>query len=930
MALTPGSRLGDFEIRERIGVGGMGEVWLARDGRLGREVAIKVLPEPLATDADRLARFEREARLLASLNHPNVATIHGVDQIGDVCFLVLELVKGDSLARRVAEGPLPVREALSIARQIAAGMEAAHESGVIHRDLKPANVCLTPDGTAKVLDFGLAKSLAGGPAGSDVTRTLSQSDSFEVTSAGVVLGTTAYMSPEQARGRPIDRRTDIWAFGCVLFELLTGRRPFVGEDATEVLASILKQEPDWELLPAEASERVRSLLHRCLEKDPMQRLRDIGDARIMLEEELGLRADPASGVGRRAAAPAARPVRRVGGAGLVGITAASMAVGAVLWSLVGAGAGPGRDAGPHAEQDGVTRLSVVLPADTEVGILCFSADGRTLVYDTDPKGPAQEWGQLWVRRLDDFAAHPLDGTRGADVPALSPDGRWVAFFVWDDQTQTRGKLRKISVDGGPAVTLLDRLGSFARPSWLSNDELLVYEYGTHSLSRLGAGGGPLTPVVTFDVREGEFGVFGVSVIPGGAAVLLSWFALVDGRPTAQLRLLRLADGSIETLVDDGRDGRYVSTGRLVFSREDALLAVPFDRDALRVTGNVVPLLSGLKTSSAGWDSDAFAISDAGHLAYMPGFIDLTGRRIMSADREGHVEELSRQDRPYAYGGLVYSPDGRWLALGLEDPQGLPQVWLMEVATGAQSPLSRDGAVALGPVWSPDGSRVAWFQFMGGNQASLWWRSADRSDEPEELLAIDGAILISQAWSPDGAWLAYQKQHGTADRTEVWLLAMNGRGETRRLLASPGADFSSLSFSPDGRWIAYVSNESGRDQVYVRGFEDGAAKGAEYVLSNDSVESVFWSPTGAEVFCRTKERCLAVAVRTEGGFAASAPEPVFIDADLGAIDSTPLGVSPDGQRFAFVRAGAGEEVKPQINVVLNWFDELRRQTSPSGR
>jgi serine/threonine-protein kinase len=604
-----------------------------------------------------------------------------------------------------------------------------------------------------------------------------------------------------------------------------------------------------------------------------------------------------------------------------------MAAGAVLWSLVGAGADRGGP--PPAAKPPVTRLSVVMPADTAVGDLCFSADGRTLVYDTDPKGPTQEWGQLWVRHLDEFDARPLDGTRGADAPALSPDGRWVAFFAWDDRTFKRGKLRKISVDGGPAVTLLDRLAAFTPAIWLSDDELLLFDDATRTFARLGAGGGTPKPVATLETGEGEVGAIDMAILPGGEAGLLSWLALIDGHPVVQLRMLHFADGRMETVVEDGAHGRYVPTGHIVFSREDALLAVPFDVEALRVTGGIVPLMSGLQTSSGGWDSNAFAVSDAGHLAYMPGFIDYGGRRIMVTDRDGNLEALSRQDRPYGY-GLAYSPDGRQLAVGLDDSDGVPQLWLLEVATGAQSLLSREGDVALGPVWSPDGSRLAWWQFRSGSESTLWWRPADRSEEASLLLEIEGTSLYAAAWSPDGAWLAYQREAGGAGRDEIWLLAVDGSGETHALLASPGADYSSFSFAPDGRWIAYGSNESGRDQVYVRAFADGAATGPRHLLSDGRGRRVVWSPRGDEIFYRAEDRYLSVPVRTEGGFSASTPEPAFVDADLGAAQGTPLAVSPDGQRFAFIRAGEGEDVKPQINVVLHWTEELARLAGAPAR
>ena len=676
MAFTSGTQLGSYEIISPLGKGGMGEVWRARDQKLGREVAIKTLPEEFAKDEERLARFEREAKLLASLNHPNIAAIYGLEEHNGTRFLVLELVEGDTLAERLKRGAIPVEESLKLALQIAEALEAAHEKGVIHRDLKPANIKVTPDGKIKVLDFGLAKAFAGD--GADVNLSQSPTLSMAATQQGVILGTAAYMSPEQARGESTDKRADVWAFGCVLFEMLTGRQTWGGRTVTDVIAGLVAREPEWNSLPPNLHPRLRLLLERCLEKETKDRYHDVADVRVDIQKVL---ADPGGVIVQPVAdviqAPP-RPMLR-----WIAVTAVISAIvaGVAVWNL--------KPAGPSS-QPLVTRFPVTLPdTDFIIAGVAFSPSGDRLVYTAAPNGFEE---QLFVRVRDQVEAVSIRGTEGATYPFFSYDGESVGFF-----TQT--ELRQVALAGGP-TTLITPVTNRRGATWGPDNTIVFASDAAPGLMQVGASGGePQTLTTPQDENERHWWP---EFLPDGNAVLFTIFPNVaDGSlADTQVAVLSLDTGEYRFLID-GTDATYASSGHLVFGREDWLWAAPFDLDSLELTGEPSPMVEDVQVNEGGWAQ--YALAGDGSLMYLSvGTIGVTENDLVWVDRQGTETPLIDQTRDYDW--PRFSPEGERIAVVVRGDSGLSNIWVYDIRTGTGSQLTDDERFKNFPIWTPKGER----------------------------------------------------------------------------------------------------------------------------------------------------------------------------------------------------------------------------------
>jgi len=908
MPIQSGTHLGPYEILSAIGAGGMGEVYRARDPKLGRDVAIKVLPEAFANDAQRMARFQREAKVLASLDHPNIATIHGLEESGGVRALVMQLVEGPTLADRIKAGPIPVDEAVRISRQIADALEYAHERGIIHRDLKPANVKVTNDDAVKVLDFGLAKALEGGPSSIDIST--SPTISRMATQQGVLLGTAAYMSPEQAKAKSVDRRADIWAFGCVLYEMLTGKTAFRGETVTDTLASVIKEEPDWSRLPAATPMRVRVLLQRCLQKDPKQRLRDIGDARISLDEVIaGAPEDAASlaAVGR----PAKKTWRMWVERGVAGASILAAAFLAFLYF----------HQKPPASQ--AMRFEIPVPERLTLGgNFALSPDGRQLAFiGSGPDGQTR----LWIRSLETVEARPLDGTEGAvSWPIWSPDGRYIAFF-------SQGKVKSTESGGGPALTLCDAplvLGG----TWNREDKIILGSAA--GAFQVAASGGPALPVTggaasvspSF-LPDGHHFVYERSQSLGGGIYVAS----IDATPQEQPSTKLLPDSSPVAYVPSSDRTR----GYLLFVRGaqaggvGTLMAQPFDTKRLELVGEAVPIAEQVAPTS-------FSASATDVLVYVKGLsssIQTAARGFIRGqltwfDREGKI--LGTVGDPGVYRTLALSPDGKRVAFERADSQnsGTRNLWLYEFSRGVTTRFTFSSAWESNPVWSPDGSHIA---FVSNKSAlyDLYEKTSNLAGE-DQLLFSSSEVKAPSSWSPDGRYLLYFTPLAP---NRLWLLPLGDGGADRKPVLMERSEFNLAAgrFSPDGRWIAYSSDESGRGQIYVRPFDASAVTGAptddrtpltgKWMVSKDGGSTPLWRHDGKELFYLSLDgTAMAVEVSTSGVFQAGIPKALF---------KVPRGelfwdVASDGNRFLMAApSSASVGTQPPFTVVLNWQAALKK-------
>jgi eukaryotic-like serine/threonine-protein kinase len=883
LLLSPGSRLGPYEVQGTLGAGGMGEVYRARDLRLGREVALKTMPAVFAEDPERLARFDREAQVLAALNHPNIALLYGIEEVEGARILVLELVPGATLADRLVSSSLSVAEALSLFRQIAEALEAAHEKGIIHRDLKPANVKITPEGKVKVLDFGLAKAFSA--EGSD--HNLLQSPTItRATFAGVILGTAPYMSPEQARGKTLDKRTDIWSFGCVFFEALTGRRPFDGETVSDTIAAILALEPDWSTLPPETPSRVRGLLRRCLQKDRSRRVRDIGDARMEIEEAI---ADTATGL--LSTAPA-WPVKRWRWSSPQRIWQAM-----ALLAMAGAAAVLGfwRPPPPRTAPAGTTRFSIaVSPPDAlapgNQPSLAFSPDGRRLVFVGQRGGRRQ----LFMRELDRLEIAPVPGTFGAEGPFFSPDGHWLGFFA-------AGKLKKLPLLGGTPVDVCD--ASEPRgATWAEDGSIVVARDRAQGLSRVAPDGNVRS--ISDPKSDGGKGHRWPERLPGGRALLYTVWA--GGFDDARVVVQSLATGERKMLLEGASCARYLTSGHLAFARSGTLSVVPFDPHRLELLGPSTPVLEGVSVNP---DTGAaqVAVAATGTLAYVPGKARDDDRSLVFVDRRGSAEPVVDALRPY--GSLAVSPDGRRIAVALDGNDH--HLWLHDRGRGVLARLTFEQAWDTGPLWTRDGAHVVFTSDRGG-RPNLFWKPADGS-RPEERLTRTDHRQFADSLTPDGKTLIVADED-PATGWDLWALPLGG-GEIRPLLRTP-ADEREAAVSPDGRWLAYHSNESGRFEVYVQPYP---GPGGKWQVSSEGGTFPVWSRNGHELFFRSGDKMMAAMVRGGVRFEiVEDPKPLFAGPYVGDFDVTA------DQRFVMVRGREADASPRQLVVVLGWTEELRKR------
>jgi len=893
MTLPVGATLGPYQIIGPLGAGGMGEVYRARDTKLGRDVALKLLPDAFASHTERLVRFEREARVLASLNHPNIATIYGLEEANGQRALVMELVDGSTLADRIGARALPLDDALAIARQISEALEYAHDRGVVHRDLKPANIQMTPGGTIKLLDFGLAKILQG----SAVDESSSQSHTVTVlgTEAGVVIGTVAYMSPEQARGEAVDKRTDIWALGVVLYELVTGKRPFSGSTASDTLAAVLKSEPDWSAVP----EVLRRFLRRCLQKDARQRWRDAGDVRIALTE-------------MRDAGPAPSPPASQGlPSALAWLLLLTLGVG--LWWRP-----PWR--AMFRIDNPVMRLSVDLGPNSALDVPFFgpvlSPDGKRVVF----VGRGQDGKSgLYVRSFEQGDAVFLPGTELASCPFFSPDGQSVAFFAG-------GKLKKVAIDGGGATELCD--APAGRGGSRGDNGIIVAALNVRGgLSRIAATGGPVQPVTQLDPIKNEFTHRVPLVLPGSDVLLFTSNNSSVGFDDATIEAQSLRTGRRTTLVR-GYFPRYVAGGYLLYAQQGTIYAAPFDADHLQL-GAAVPIVEDAVTVS----TTGFAfydVSTEGTLVYVR---SQTARHTLtSLDDTGRNVPLHVPLADY-YGPLRFSPDGERLAMSTMDRNG-SDIWLFGFKQETMTRLTFTPGVDAFPVWTPDGKHIVFASQRHRGALNLYWTSADGTGDAVRLTE---STNDQRPWSfaPDGHRLAF---HEISSETnyDLWTvpIELDGAGHPKAgtpqpFLVTPFIE-SSPTISPDGRWLAYSSTESGSAELYVKRFPDGTGK---WQITVDGGAAPAWSKTRPELFYAASAGLMVVRYSANGeAFVAGKPEPV--SGSRVAYDSTTVAgsrlldydVAPDGRHFAVVRNAAGRNESTHVVLVLNFLDVLRHKVS----
>lgn len=884
MSLTRGARLGPYEIISPVGAGGMGEVFRGRDTKLGRDVAIKVLPQAFAQDQERVARFRREAQILASLNHPNIAAIYGLEEeaaLGTVA-LAMEFVEGDDLAQRLRAGALPVDEAIAIARQIAEALEEAHERGIVHRDLKPANVKVTPEGKVKVLDFGLAKAIEA-DSGLSGPENLAHSPTMtrHSTEAGIILGTAAYMSPEQARGKKIDKRSDIWAFGVVLYEMLSGRRLFTGETSSDILAAVLTRDPDWGTLPAATPLRVRELLRRCLDRNPKQRIHDIADARLDLEAPEALIFD-----GR---APAARPALR--------IWWPAAALGAIVATLLTSLGWLGfRSEAPTP----LTRLSVMAPPGESlfpdpVGV-AISPDGTKVAFVVGDA--TQSESQLWVRSLDSTMARRLEDADGGNLPFWSPDSQRIGFF-------TGTKLKIISAAGGRAEVLADAPNGRGA-SWSSSKAIVFAPNWAGPLMSVPESGGVPTPVTTLDSTRGQYGHRFPALLPDGDHFLYAALPGRDGK--FDIFVGALSGGTPRLLGAMEGSPVYADPGYLLYVRQGRLAAQAFDARTLAITGDPIALddePSSIVDPSFSYTAGrSTSVSGTGAFAYFS--TPSTNTRAVWVDGAGRVVgDLNLP--PGHYNTVTISPDGSRAIFVRSASPSESSLWLSDLTRGGAAPLSSGPGRNDLPVWSPDGTRVVFAADREGAQEIYIKTVLDAS--PEVPLYRNGKPFKNvNAWSGDGKWLALT-QLDPDSQQNIWLLASTGEGELQSVVHGPKRDGAG-PFSPDGRWLAHSSDDTGRFEVYIQSLP---APGRRLQISQGGALGHWWTSDGrALLFADDRLRSLWRADLDLGPAPrAGAPRQLFrLPPDIAWLDAM-----PDRQRFIAIipeRAGPGS-----ITLVQNW-------------
>ncbi len=909
--LEPGQQLGHYTLVEKIGQGGMGMVWRATDERLERAVALKMLPPEFTADPERLGRFQREAKMLAALAHPGIATLFGLEEFaGPRHVLVMEFAEGEDLSRRIARGPIPVADAVPLALEIARALEYAHEHGIVHRDLKPANISLSPDAKIKLLDFGLAKALDPSTAdGYQTQHAHSPTLTAMATHAGIILGTAAYMSPEQAAGKPADTRSDIWAFGVVLYEMLGGKQLFSGETVSHVLAGVLKDEPDWAALPVTIPPPVLALLRRCLRRNRQRRLQAIGDARIALEEWLEA---PET---TQAPAATAQPTRSRA------LLPWGVAAGLGL-ALVGVLAQQALHPPPALRV--AARLPLSLPAGQSLDLdeqpaVAISPDGRRLVMEVR----SEKGRQLLLRDLAHLEARLLEGTENASAPFFSPDGEWVGFI-------SPSGLGKIAVAGGPPVYLGVAANQNRGATWCRDGTIVFAPNTQGGLQRISAAGGAVMACTVVDSTRRERTHRWPHALPDGCAVLFisDTFESTEYYDDARIEAVSLATGERHVLVEQSSSAQYLAGGPLVFARGGSLYAVRFEPRALRTEGAPVLVLQGVATDvSSG--AVHFALSASGSILYASG--DLSAgmmRRPTWVDRAGVTAPTGLE--PGRHAQMNLSPDGQRVAtLTSVGQAGDMSIWIGDLERRTLSRLSFEG-VAADPIWTPDGRRVAYSVTLpeqGNRGGDIYWKPADGSVEAEPLW-VGEATTSPMSFTPDGKNLAVD-YWTMNDGSDIWILPLEGDRKPWPFLQTHFDEFMA-SISPDGRWLAYAANESGIYEVYVRPFP---GPGGRWQISSGGGREPRWSHDGREIYFRKENDLLAVPVDTRSGFVAGRAERLFGGVTLGGTSNPRVyDVAPDGRFLVFPQVepptGPGAGGSTGLNLVLDWAVEVQQRLSPS--
>ena len=883
----------------------MGEVYRARDTRLGRDVALKTLPDAFATDADRVARFQREAKTLASLNHSNIGSVHGLEEASGVTAIVMEFVDGETLAQRIARRPLALDDALPVARQILEALEAAHEQGIVHRDLKPANIKLRPDGTVKVLDFGLAKALQPEPGSTEVVQ-LREAPTItspaQITGAGVILGTAAYMSPEQAKGLSVGKAADIWAFGAVLYEMLTGRRAFPGNDVSETVAHVLMREPDWHALPTTTPASIRKLLRHCLEKDRKRRLDSARAARLDVDDALN-----ATGEANLPTSRVPSAFSRLAPWAMAALLALALAVALLL-------ASPWRPPAPLAP----VRMPVTLGTDAPLTTVdrgsaaILSPNGQVLAFVAQPRDRA---ASLYVRRLDQLEATRLDGTEGAHSPFFAPDGEWIAFFA-------DSKLKKVALSGSAPVTVCDtpdaKGGSWSADGWIT-----FAPFNSGGLLRVAATGGVPAPLTTLTGNEVLHGW--PQVLPGGHGVLYTSNTSRTDWDDANIVVQPLPTGAPMVVQRGGFYARYVPSGHIIYVHGERLFSIPFDLERLRVQGPPVAVLDLLMSNPNG-GSAQFAASDTGTFVYQSGRAAVfAGAPIEWMNQSGQRTLL--RATPTNWGNPRFSPDGTRLAVEINNGKEM-DIWVYEWATDRPARLTIDAAQNQKPVWTPDGRRIV-FWSNRDKQQNLYWQRTDGTGAVERLTHSENPQSAA-SWHPNGKILAFQE---TRPQTGADLMTVEITGDemsgwkpgTPKVFLSTPAIEREPVFSPDGRWIAYQANDRGRFEVYVRPFP---GPGGMWQISMTGGITPTWSRAGQELLYRTPEnQLMAVSYTTSGDSFRFEKPRLWADGYLGPqTGQRSFDLHPDGKRVAVSPDPTSRRQPDRLVFVFNFFDELRRLTT----
>jgi serine/threonine protein kinase/Tol biopolymer transport system component len=885
MALTCGTKLGPYEIQSRLGAGGMGEVYRARDSRLERDVAIKVLPANLSADSNLRQRLEREAKAVSKLSHSHICTLHDIGHQDGVDFLVMEYLEGETLEQRLTNGPLLTEQTLRYGAQIADALARAHKMGITHRDLKPANIMLTKSG-AKLMDFGLAKQTGPAPlANALIEMTVEQS---KLTREGSIVGTFQYMAPEQLEGKEADARTDIFALGAVTYEMATGKPAFSGKSRASLIASILTTDPppitQLQPLTPPALERV---VKKCMAKDPDHRWQNAAD----LGSELNWILE--SGSQLRMTALPARLSLHTWKRWLPWALSLVLVIGVTLLSWV-------YSTRPESSATAV-HLDASLPANISFGspawpLLMLSPDGKTLVFVGSEDGITR----LYARKLDQWDAVPIRGTEGAARPFFSADGQWIAFSVGD-------MVKKVAVGGGPAVDVV--ASSWGGGSWGASNEIVYTRAYNEGLWKVSAAGGSPNQITTPDRPKGELGHWWPQILPDGDTVLFTAFSTPNER--SRLVALSLKTGKQKTLIEGANSGRYLSSGHLIFSRADNILAVPFDLRSVEVTGAPVAVLEGVACEPQNGLSQ-FSVSDNGALAFLSISSAFAEQTLTSFDRSGKSQTV--RDKLHVHYGLRLSPDGRRIAMGLREAGRAPDVWIFDLARGSLTPLTHGPASNFDPIWTRDGKRILYVSERP--IFDIYAKSADGSGDEELVLATPND-KYPESVTPDGKTLLFSTST-SENQEDLWAVPLARPKEAKPFLATRFYE-SDATLSSDGRWVAYQSAESGRAEIYVRDFPAG---GNRFQVSTDGGFEPVWAKNGKELFYRSGKKLISVPLKPGADFAPGPPK-VVLQGDFAEGAQVPAyDVSPDGQHFYFLHAS---KAQPQgnIKIVLNWSEELKR-------